>query len=221
MIYASLSLVIRYWGILQQAFVTTVIICAVSGAIGLTIGLFICLIKMYARGPLRYFAVCYIEIFRAVPEIVLIFWAYSCLPLLLNFKASDETTGILILACVTGAFSAEIFRAGLESIPRGQYEAADALGLSLFWIWYSAILPQAVRRVLVPLVMLGADLIKGSSLLSAIGVRELTGVALDLGSTTYRYFEFFSAIAVAYYVLISAIQFLAGLASRRMVGVRR
>jgi ABC-type amino acid transport system permease subunit len=171
------------------------------------------------RGIEYQLATNFIDFFRTIPEMVLIFWVYSCLPLLFDLRLSAETCGILALSLYSGAFLAEIFRAGILAVPREQIEGALALGLPKIPVWRFVILPQAIRRMMPAFVNFLTELIKASSLLSAIGITELVYQASTLGAQTFRYVEFLSAIALLYFLIILPFS----LYSRRseMVLVRR
>ena len=128
---------------------------------------------MRRRGVFFRSAAVVIDVFRTLPELVPLIWIYSVGPLIFNFTITAPGAGILALTLWGGANLAEIYRAGVEAVPRGQYEAARSLGIPGFWMWSVIIAPQAVRMMTPPFVNFGCDLVKGSSLLSAIGVAEL------------------------------------------------
>jgi len=207
----------QHFPLLQTGLWLTLVTTAGSLAIGTVLGLIACLGKLSGRGWPYRFATWFIDFFRTIPEVVLIFWVYSCLPLLLDVRMSAETCGILALSCLAGAYLAEIFRAGVLAVPRGQVEAAYALGIPAFHIWKTVILPPAVRRMMPAFVNFLTELLKASSLLSAIGVAELVYQASTLGATTFRYVEFLSAVAVFYFAIIFPLSLIARRAEARLV----
>ena len=158
-----------------------------------------------------------IDFFRTIPEVGLIFWVYSCLPLLLSLRISAEASGVIALSLFAAAYLAEIFRAGVLAVPRGQVEAALALGIPAFHIWHRVIIPPAIRRMMPAFVSFLTELIKATSLLSAIGVAEMAYQASVLGSKTFAYVEFLSAIAVLYFIVIFPLSIYARHADRRLV----
>ncbi len=180
----------------------TVTICAISLVFGIALGLVLCLGKL--RGAGAAYRVCsgIIDFFRTIPEVVLIFWVYSCLPLVLSLRISAEASGVIALSFFAGAYLAEIFRAGVLAVPRGQVEAGLALGIPEFQIWARIVFPPAIRRMMPAFVSFLTELIKATSLLSAIGVAEMAYQASVLGSKTFAYIEFLSAIAVLYFLII-------------------
>src|ERR1700733_14392629 len=151
----------------------TIVLVVVSFAAGAVIGLLVCGGTLWGQGVARRVFIAFVSLFRTLPETVLIFWLYYCIPLLLNDKPSAFATAVAALAIPSGAYLAEIFGAGIEAVPRGQVEAARALGLSSFWIGWEIIAPQALRTMIPPILGFVTILIKNSALVSVIGVEEL------------------------------------------------
>lgn len=147
---------------------------------------------------------------------VLVFWMYYCGPLILDVRLSDVATGIATLSLIAGAYLCEIFRAGIQAVPKGQIEAARALGLSSFWVGWSVIAPQAIRIMIPTFVGFLTILLKNSSLISAIGVAELFYQASTRAATTYKYLEIYTAIGVIYFALIFPLSMMAQRAERRL-----
>jgi polar amino acid transport system permease protein len=184
---------------------TTLYVTAVSFVFALILGLLLGLGRV-ARNPiLRNVAVFYIEFIRGVPMLVLIFTiSFAVVPLfsrlfgLANNTISLETRAIIALVMIYGAYIAEIVRAGIESISRGQMEAARSLGMSHVQSMSYIVMPQAVRNVL---PALGNDLIallKDTSLVSVLGVREMTQVSRLSVSTTFLYEETYFILTLFY-----------------------
>lgn len=207
----------RNYPLLLDGLVMTVTISAISLGFGIVLGLIACLGKLSETGWQYRIAVAFIDFFRTIPEVVLIFWVYFVLPLLLDVRLSAEASGVLALSLFSAAFLAEIFRAGVLAVPRGQVEAAEALGIPEFHKWKSVILPQAVRRMMPSFVNFLTELLKASSLLSAIGVAEMVYQASTLGAEKFRYMEFLSAIAVLYFAVIFPLSLYARRAEGRLV----
>ena len=180
----------------------TLAIAAISLVAGAILGLVVCIIRMQRWRLPRAMARGYITIFRITPELVLIFWVYFCFPPVFDLRLSAWTSGTVALALVCGAYMAEIYRAGIESIPQGQVEAARALGLPGPVIWLKILLPQAVRRMMPAFINYLTELLKNSTLLAGIGVGELAYQAYTLGAQTYRYVELLTAVAVAFFAVI-------------------
>ena len=212
--FDSKQLVLNYHLILSGLEVT-LIITVLSLLFGTFLGLVLCLGKLRERGVVYRVSIAVIDFFRTIPEVVLIFWVYSCLPLLLSLRISAEASGVIALSLFAAAYLAEIFRAGVLAVPRGQVEAALALGIPGFQIWARVIFPPAIRKMMPAFVSFLTELIKATSLLSAIGVAEMAYQATVLGNKTFAYVEFLSAIAVLYFIIIFPLSLYARHAERR------
>jgi His/Glu/Gln/Arg/opine family amino acid ABC transporter permease subunit len=192
----------RYYPDLLSAAWVSIYLCGISLVIGAFFGLILCVGKLQGRGPFYRFSTGFIDFFRTIPEMVVVFWVYFCLPLVLTVRLSGVACGIIALSVYAAAFLAEIFRAGVQSIPRGQIEAAQALGIQAPAVWWKIIAPQAARNMLPPFMNFLTELLKSSALLSAIGVEELVYRASILGGQTYRYVELLTAVAMLYFAII-------------------
>jgi His/Glu/Gln/Arg/opine family amino acid ABC transporter permease subunit len=204
------------WPLLIDGMWMTLFIVVVATAGGAAIGLVACIGSLRRRGIVYGVTRAYVDFFRTTPEMALIFWVYFCLPPLLDLRLSAVAGGTLALTLVAGAFLGEIFRAGVQAVPRGQIEAADALGVPALHRWGRIILPQAMRRMMPAFINYLTELLKLTTLLSAIAVYELSYQAYSLGAQTFRYVEFLSAIAVIYFLIIFPISSLARFAERRI-----
>lgn len=187
---------------LIQGGLVTLLITAIALVIGLAIGAVLCAGRLLRGSAFDRLALTYISFFRTTPEMVLIFWSYFCIPLIFHIRVSGLLVGSVVLGLVAAAYFAEIFRAGIEGVARGQVEAGRSLGLRGFAQWRFVILPQALRLMIPPLVNYFTELIKNTTLLAGIGVAELSLEAYLLGGQTYRYVELLSAIAVVYFAVI-------------------
>ncbi len=196
-----------------------VALCAI--AISVFIGLLIALPALSANRFLRSANRIYVELFRAVPMLVMVLWVYYGLPVLLDLRIGVFMAGVVALALCDSAFEAEIFRAGIQSIDHGQHEAADALGLGYVDKMRYIILPQAIRRVLPPLGNQFVYMLKASSLLSVIGLTELTRRANELTVTEYRPLEIYTFLVLEYLVLILIASWLVRRLEKRMAASDR
>lgn len=190
----------------------TVMLTIASLVLGTVIGFVACFGRLLGGGLLSWISTAYVELFRTLPEMVTIFWIYYCFPFAFDLSLSPTGSGIVALSLFAGAVLAEVFRAGIEAVPLGQVHAAKSLGLSELRIWYSVILPQALRLMIPAFILVVADLVKMSGLLSAIGVSELVYEASILSENSFRYFEFFTVIGIVYFIII----FPTSLAARRL-----
>tara|TARA_B100000676_G_C18082235_1_gene852097 strand:+ start:1080 stop:1841 length:762 start_codon:yes stop_codon:yes gene_type:complete len=180
----------------------TISLSLISIAISILLGLAVALPGLTRSRFGRTFNRIYVETFRSIPPLVMILWAYYGLPVLLNLDIGVFAAGMLALALCDSAFEAEIFRAGIQSINRGQHEAADSIGLNYINKMRYIILPQAIRRILPPLGNQFVYMLKMSSLVSVIGLADLTRQANELVVTEYRPLEIYTVLVLEYLVLI-------------------
>ncbi len=180
----------------------TVLLSLTAISISIVVGLLIALPGLSSRRPLRVFSRTYVELVRAVPILVLILWVYYGLPQLSGLTISVFWAGVIALALSDSAFEAEIFRAGIQSIAKGQYEAAHSISLSYTDTMRFVILPQAIKRILPALGNQLVYMLKMSSLVSVIGMQELTRKANELVVSEYRPLEIYTILVLEYLVLI-------------------
>lgn len=200
------------------------------GGAGLTLGLSVAalalatvigLVTAIARGSrwrtLRLVSGIYVELMRTLPLFVLLLWVFYAMPILVQGLDPDGvgyaalgwvaqltpfTAAVIALALNAGAFLSEIFRAGIEGVPKGQIEAAQSLGMGRWLTLRRIVLPQALRRMLPPTVGQFIHTVKDSSLASAIGLAELTRRATELQTQTYRPLELYTLLALEYLVIL-------------------
>lgn len=180
----------------------TVIMSLTAILISVVVGLLVALPGLSNKRGWRMFNRTYVEIVRAVPILVLILWVYYGLPALSGITLNVFWAGVLALALSDSAFQAEIFRAGIQSIARGQYEAAQSISLNYRDTMRYVILPQAIRRILPALGNQLVYMMKMSSLVSVIGLQELTRKANELVVSEYRPLEIYTVLVLEYLVLI-------------------
>lgn len=193
----------------------TIVVSALSLLIGNILGLLIALVRISNRAPFSQITYVYINFFRTTPALVQLIWIFYVLPLILGIGLSAFASGVIALSLNSAAFLAEIFRAGLQSIARGQRDASFVLGLSRAQTFRYVILPQALRRVLPATGNVFISLIKDSSLLSVIAVPELTYQMQNMVSQTFRPLELYTAVAVLYFVLTYPLSLLTSAIERR------
>jgi His/Glu/Gln/Arg/opine family amino acid ABC transporter permease subunit len=179
-------------------------LCLAALVIGIAIGAVLCLMHFSRLKTLNGVASVLVGVVRALPELVLIFWLYSCLPLITGVTLSALSTGLISLSLFAAAYLSEIFRAGLLAISVGQREAGYSLGLSRLMVLRLIVLPQATRIMIGPLLNFMCDLVKVSTLLSALSIGEMSFYASALGAETYKYLEIYTMVGVIYFVVIFA-----------------
>ncbi len=166
---------------LLRGLVHTLLLGLMSIAIGVPIGLAISLVRLYAPRPLRLLSVGYIDIFRAMPVLVVLILIYYALPFI-GIRLSSWTSALAAFSIVMAAYSAEVFRSGIQSVPKGQFEAAEALGLHFGLTLVKVVLPQALRVVIPPMTSNCVSMFKDTSLASAVALPELLKEATDAQS---------------------------------------
>ena len=180
----------------------TIMLSVTAICISIVVGLLVALPGLSQKKGWRAFNRTYVEVVRAVPILVLILWVYYGLPPLTGLTLSVFWAGVLALALSDSAFQAEIFRAGIQSIAKGQYEAAQSISLNYRDTMRFIILPQAIRRILPALGNQLVYMLKMSSLVSVIGMQELTRKANELVVSEYRPLEIYTILVLEYLVLI-------------------
>ena len=195
---------------------TTIWLSAVASVFGMIIGLVTGLCRVSNNPTLRGLSVTYIELIRGTPLLVQIFIFYFFLGTVLDI--SRIVAGISALAIFAGAYVAEIIRAGIQSIPKGQMEAARSLGMNVPQAMVYIILPQAFKRTLPPLAGQFISLIKDSSLVSIIAITDLTKSGREVITSTFATFEIWFVVAFLYLMLTSVLsQFIAWVERRLAV----
>jgi polar amino acid transport system permease protein len=180
---------------------TTLLLTVATMAIAVPCGIVVAALRLYAIAPVRAIATAYVELFRNLPLILVVFWAFYVVPILIGVGLSPLATGLAALALNVTAYNAETFRAGINSIRRGQVEAAVALGMSRMQALRRVVLPQAGRRILPVLASTWVSLFKDTSLVSVIAVSELAYTSMQIRAQTFRVLEMLTAMALIYWLL--------------------
>ncbi|WP_373946000.1 amino acid ABC transporter permease [Paracoccus marcusii] len=162
----------RTFPMLLQGLWITLQLGAASIVAGLVLGLGLAMARLYGPGPVRFVTRLYIDIFRSIPLLVLLIIVYYALPFV-GLRLSPFASAMSALTLVSGAYTAEIFRAGIEAIPKGQFEASAALGLNGRQTMADVILPQAVRIVIPPLTNNSINVVKDTALASVVAMPDL------------------------------------------------
>jgi len=166
------DVIVSSFPLLLSGLRVTLFLGAVSIISGLVLGLFVALVRLYANRPFSIAAKIYIDVFRSIPLLVLLIVVYYALPFV-GLRLSPFMSAALALTLVSCAYTAEIFRAGIEAIPRGQFEASQALGLSYRHMMVDVILPQAIRIVIPPLTNNCINVVKDTALASVVAMPDL------------------------------------------------
>ena len=204
-----------YFNTFIEAAWVTLQVTLLAFLLAMTLGLLAALAKESGWSVLRLISNCYIEVIRNTPVLLQIFIVFFGLPSL-GIVLNAYTAGVIALGVNVGAYLAEVFRAGIQSVPKGQIEAATILGISRRQVFINVIMPQAARAVYPAIINNLIQLLLGTSLLSAIALPELTGVATVINSRTLLYIQTFSVTLVIYLLLSNAFSLIGNLLGRGM-----
>ncbi len=197
----DMNLVVNSFPLLLVGAGVTIQITVLSTAIGFVIGLIVGVARISHLRPLRLLAEVYVEFFRGTPLLVQIFLFYFALPVITGQRIDPFIAAISACGINSGAYVAEIFRAGIQSVDEGQMEAGRSLGMTWLQTMRYIIVPQAFKRVIPPLGNEFIAMLKDSSLVSVIGFEELTRRGQLIIAKTYGSFEIWMSVAVIYLVM--------------------
>jgi His/Glu/Gln/Arg/opine family amino acid ABC transporter permease subunit len=178
----------------------------VAMVLSIGVGILLALARM-SKPPLSWLAAAYINVFRGVPALVSVIWVYFGWSLLLGINFTVFQAGVIALVLLYGAFIAEIYRAALEAIPRGQREAGLALGMSPLRVFMRIILPQATKIAIPNIGSMFIGMVKDTSVFTVIGLLEVVRVTQNINSVTFQPFVLYTAAAGLYVIAAFAIDF--------------
>jgi polar amino acid transport system permease protein len=207
---------LRYAPLFWRGVLVTLAYTVGTISLGLVLGLLVGLGRLSKSWLVNAPLIAFIEAFRCTPLLVQIVWFYYALPVLLGIQIPAPAAAIMTLSCYTGAFYAEIFRGGIISIERGQWDAARALGLRPWAMMRRVILPQAVRRMIPPFVNQSITQLKNTSLVSTIAVPDLLYNGTLVTADTYRPLEVYTVVALIYFAMLFPSTMLAQWYERRL-----
>ena len=207
---------LRYAPLFWRGVLVTLAYTVGTISLGLMLGLLVGLGRLSKSWLVNAPLIAFVEAFRCTPLLVQIVWFYYALPVLLGIQIPAPAAAIMTLSCYTGAFYAEIFRGGIVSIERGQWDAARALGLRPWAMMRRVILPQAVRRMIPPFVNQSITQLKNTSLVSTIAVPDLLYNGTLVTADTYRPLEVYTVVALIYFAMLFPSTMLAQWYERRL-----
>lgn len=187
---------------LLAGFNDTIQVSLLSMLLAMTLGLLVALLALSESRLLQWLNRLYVEVIRSIPVLVLLLWVYYGMPTLLDISLNHFWAGVIALTVAESAFMAEVFRGGIQAIACGQHEAAESLGLSYGQKMRLVILPQAFRHILPPLGNQFVYILKMSSLVSVIGLSDLTRRANELVVNEYLPLEIYTFLVLEYLLLI-------------------
>lgn len=206
---------------LLNGFGATITLSVIAATLSMVIGLIVALPAMSVNRWVRLPSRIYVEIIRAIPLLPMLFWVFYGLPVVfksmgIHLPIDPFWGAVITLAISDSAFTAEIYRSGIQSVSKGQTEAAQTVGLNYVQTMRYVILPQAIRRILPPLANQFIYIVKMSAFASVIGMQELTRRANELVVTEYRPLEIYSLLILEYLVLVLIISFAVRWLERKM-----
>ena len=184
--------------------------------LGLIVGLITGLLRLSRNPIITAPLLAYVEIFRCTPLLVQIVWFYYALPVVIGVDIPAHVAATLVLSLYTGAFYAEIIRGGVNSIERGQWDAARAIGMRRGQVMRHVILPQAVKRMIPPFMNQSIIQLKNTSLVSTIAVADLLYQGTIITAATYRPLEVYTMVAVIYFLVLFPLTLAARQVERRL-----
>jgi polar amino acid transport system permease protein len=184
--------------------------------LGLLVGLATGLLRLSRSVVITAPLVAYVEIFRCTPLLVQIIWFYYALPVVIGIDIPAPVAAVLVLSLYTGAFYAEIIRGGVNSIERGQWDAARAIGMRRYQVMRHVVLPQALKRMIPPFMNQSIIQLKNTSLVSTIAVADLLYDGTIITAATYRPLEVYTLVAVIYFLVLFPLTLAAQHVERRL-----
>jgi polar amino acid transport system permease protein len=200
-----------WWGLLGTLKVT-----AAALALGLPLGLIVALLRLSRARAVSLPAGVFVEFFRSTPPLVQLFWCFFALPLLIGVRIDSFQAAVMTLSVQSSAFFAEVFRGGIVSVERGQWEAARALGMTYSQLMRRVVLPQAVKRMIPAFLERAIELMKTTTLVATVAYADLLFEASDIAQKTFRPLEVFTAAAAIYFVVIFAASRAVQVSERRL-----
>lgn len=164
-------------------------------------GIMLALMRLSSNKLLQSASLAFVEFFRNLPLILVIYWVFYVMPMAVEFQLSPLVTALVALVLNISAYNAETFRAGINSIRKGQLEAALAMGMSRRQAMFKVVIPQAGRRILPVIASTWVSLFKDTSLVSVIAVSELAYSAMQIRAQTFRVLEMLTAMAALYWLM--------------------
>ena len=210
------SAILKYKDFFVNGAMYTLFIAAITVMGGIIIGMFLSLLKLSKSKVLRFISTAYIEVFRGTPILVQLYLVYLAFPSMLDIRMNPLVAGIIALCLNSGAYVAEIIRAGILAVDKGQMEAARSLGMSESKAMRLIVIPQAIKNILPALANEFIVIIKESSIASVIGVTELMYNADTVRGNTFRPLESLLVAAGIYFVMTFTLSKIVAYFERRM-----
>lgn len=200
------------WALLAEGLLNTLKVTGTALSCGLVLGLVLALMRLSRHRLASWPAGFVIEVFRTTPPLVQLFWFFFALPLLVGIEMTPFMAAAVTFSIQSAAFFAEVFRAGIQSIERGQWDGARAIGMTYAQAMRRIVLPQAVKRMIPAFMERSIELMKTTTLVATISYADLLFSANEISQKTFRPLETYTVVALIYFVVI----FMASLVARRL-----
>jgi len=200
------------WALLAEGLVNTLKVTGTALSCGLVLGLVLALMRLSRHRLASWPAGFVIEVFRTTPPLVQLFWFFFALPLLVGIEMTPFMAAAVTFSIQSAAFFAEVFRAGIQSVERGQWDGARAIGMTHAQAMRRIVLPQAVKRMIPAFMERAIELMKTTTLVATISYADLLFAANEISQKTFRPLETYTVVALVYFVVI----FMASLVARRL-----
>lgn len=201
----------NFWAVMSDfdllllGLVNTLKVTALALLFGVPLGLCLAVLRLSGARPVAAVAAFIIEFFRTTPPLVQLFWFFFALPILIDVRMTPLIASIVTFSIQSSAFFAEIFRGGIQSIDRGQWEGGKAIGMTYAQSMRRIVLPQAVKRMIPAFMERSIELLKTTTLVSTVAYTDLMFQANDLAQKTFRPLEVYTVVALMYFALIFAL----------------
>lgn len=197
----------------------TLSLCGIASVAGIVLGTLLAIVERFLGRWASFIISCYVELFRNTPLLLQLMWIHFSLPMVTGVSTSPRVSAIIGLSAMAIAISIEVIRAGLMSVPRGQWEAADALGLRKVNSLRLVILPQALKNIMPAITNMVLSLLRGTTVASILSVGELVQVASRISNYTFKPVEIYTFIVIVYlalgYIIYKAGNFSENMLARR------
>lgn len=209
------NVIIEYLPLLLRGTLTTISVAALAIVLATFFGLLVALARMSSNVWVRGAAFCYIWVMRGTPLLLVLYFIYFAGPGV-GIRMSAFITAVVGMTLVSTAYKAEIFRAGIQAVPKGQIDAANAVGMSYWLQMRRVVLPQAVKIIIPPYINNTTSMVKDSALISVITVADLMLTSTQIVSTTFRAFEILGTAGVIYLILTSILMAVQLISERKL-----
>ena len=199
--HLEFSIVYTYRLPLLKGLGMTLTLTAITVVVGYVSGILLAILYQIPFKPLRWLIAVHVEIWRNTPLLVQLFWVHFALPAVTGVSTSVFVSGIIAMSLQASAYLTEIARAGIDAVPKGQWEAANSLALPAPTVWLTIVLPQAMKIMIPPLANTAISFFKASTVLSLISVGELMTISNTIANYTFKQIEVLTAVGVVFFVL--------------------